>query len=84
MSFKEFCSVSGDTLNPSCHTDSAGSASRVLGQLEGAAWQVVGAAEGSIPFCGGAASHGFQLGRTELQHSGSGQGDPGVGTFGAR
>lgn len=53
-------------------------------QLEGAAWQVVGAADGSISFFGGAASRGFQLGRTELQNSGSGQGDPGVGTSGAR
>lgn len=33
---KEFYSVSDDSLNPSCHADSAGSASRVQVQLEGA------------------------------------------------
>lgn len=53
-------------------------------QLEGAAWQIIGTADDSIWFCSGAASLGFQLGRTELQNSGSGQGDPCVGSFGAR
>lgn len=53
-------------------------------QLEGAAGQIVGTADGSISFCGGAASLAFQLGRTELQNSGSGQGDLRAGSFGAR
>lgn len=53
-------------------------------QLEGAAWQIVGAADDSISFCSAAASLAFQLGRTELQNSGSGQGGPCVGSFGAR
>lgn len=39
------------TVNPSCHADSAGSASQVLLQLEGAAWQSVGTAGDSISFC---------------------------------
>lgn len=53
-------------------------------QLEGAAWQIVGAADDSVSFCSGVPSLGFQLGRTELQNSGSGQGDLHVGSFGAR
>lgn len=53
-------------------------------QLEGAAWQIVGAADGSISFCNGIPSLGFQLGRTKLQNSVSCQGDLCVGSFGAR